>query len=58
VVVAVPVGALDACQAIAREADELVCLAIPEPFVAVGVHFRHFEPVEDEQVEAILRARS
>jgi putative phosphoribosyl transferase len=56
-VVAVPVAASDACQAISAEVDEFVCLAAPEPFYSVGTHYTHFEAVPDDQVEAILRGR-
>jgi putative phosphoribosyl transferase len=55
-VVAVPVGSGEACAALAAEADELVCLAIPALFWAVGLHYADFRPTEDAEVEAILRA--
>lgn len=54
IVVAVPVGAPDACAALRQEADEVVCLAEPEMFHAVGLHYEHFEPVEDSEVQEIL----
>lgn len=54
-VVAVPVGAREACAALREEVDELVCLAMPEPFGAVGYFYQNFEPTEDAQVESILR---
>jgi predicted phosphoribosyltransferase len=54
-VVAVPVGAREACAALSKEADEVVCLAMPEPFGAVGYFYENFEPTEDAQVESILR---
>ncbi|HEU5171869.1 MAG TPA: phosphoribosyltransferase family protein [Gemmatimonadales bacterium] len=53
-IVAVPVGAADTCEAIAREVDELVCPARPEPFRAVGVHYEQFEQVEDDVVARLL----
>jgi predicted phosphoribosyltransferase len=37
-------------------ADEVVCLEVPEPFVAVGQAFREFGPVTDEDVVRILRS--
>jgi predicted phosphoribosyltransferase len=37
-------------------ADEVVCLEVPEPFVAVGQAFREFGPVTDEDVIRILRS--
>jgi predicted phosphoribosyltransferase len=54
-VAAVAVGSLDALQVIRRQADEVVCLAAPEPFVAVGRFFDDFAPVSDDEVREILR---
>jgi len=53
-VVAVPVGAREACAALRREADEVVCLAEPEPFGAVGVYYQRFDAVPDQVVTQIL----
>jgi predicted phosphoribosyltransferase len=39
-----------------KEADEVVCLYIPEFFMAVGQFFDDFSQVTDEQAIAILRA--
>ncbi|HTO87538.1 MAG TPA: phosphoribosyltransferase family protein [Thermoanaerobaculia bacterium] len=54
-IVAVPVGSREACAALGNEADEVVCLSMPEPFGAVGYFYRHFEPVEDAEVDRLLR---
>lgn len=40
---------------IRAEADEVVCLAEPEEFYAVGQFFEDFAQVSDEEVVAILR---
>lgn len=40
---------------IAREADEAVCLEVPEFFYAVGEFFEDFSQVSDEEVIASLR---
>jgi len=40
-----------------READDLVCLAAPEPFFAVGQWYRDFHQVSDIEVQNLL-ARS
>jgi putative phosphoribosyl transferase len=56
-VVAVPVGAEETCEELARQVDEVVCLAMPEPFCAVGFYYRQFHAVPDDEVEAILRQR-
>jgi predicted phosphoribosyltransferase len=57
-VVAVPVGSEDACQALRAEADEVVCPWIPEDFGAVGFFYENFEPTEDDEVRGILREHS
>jgi predicted phosphoribosyltransferase len=54
IVVAVPVGARQACAAMREDADEVVCLAQPEPFYAIGPHYQTFEQVEDATVIALL----
>lgn len=53
-VVAVPVGSREACSALRKEADELVCPYEPELFWAVGLYYERFEPTPDEEVTAIL----
>jgi predicted phosphoribosyltransferase len=54
IVVAVPVGAAQACETIRREADDLVCLRIPEPFEAVGQWYDDFTQTSDAEVHALL----
>jgi putative phosphoribosyl transferase len=53
-VVAVPVGSRFACDVIQAKVDEIVCLAKPEPFGAVGLFYREFLQTEDDEVERIL----
>lgn len=55
-VVAVPVAAADTVAALRNEADEVVCLATPEPFGAVGRFYRDFTQVTDEEVRQLLLA--
>ena len=58
VVVAVPVGAADTCAALRDEADEVACVAAPEPFEAVGIWYEDFGQTGDDEVRALLaRAR-
>ncbi len=38
-----------------REVDDIVVLAVPGSFFAVGEWYRNFEPVEDEEVCQLLR---
>jgi putative phosphoribosyl transferase len=54
VVVAVPVGAPETCAAIAKLADDLVCLETPDPFYAVGLWYQDFEQTDDEEVHDLL----
>jgi predicted phosphoribosyltransferase len=59
IVVAVPVGAAETCELLRREADEVVCAAMPAPFRAVGLWYRDFPQATDEEVRLLLeRARS
>lgn len=55
-VLAVPVAPPDSLEALRREVDRVVCLAEPEPFYAVGVHYADFHQVEDDEVIATLAA--
>ena len=54
VIVAVPVGTRVACARLARSVDDLVCLATPEPFVAVGRWYRNFIQTSDYEVQTLL----
>jgi len=54
VIVAVPIGSRAACQRLAKEVDDLVCLTAPEPFYAVGQWYRDFHPVSDIEVQNLL----
>jgi putative phosphoribosyl transferase len=54
VVLAVPVAPHDTLMALTREVDRIVCLAEPEPFRAIGLHYRDFHQVSDAEVIAAL----
>ncbi|HWI16535.1 MAG TPA: phosphoribosyltransferase [Vicinamibacterales bacterium] len=54
VIVAVPVGAPSTCAALARDADEAICVRMPDPFVAVGLWYRDFAPTSDHEVRELL----
>jgi putative phosphoribosyl transferase len=56
VIVAAPVAAAESAQRLRDEADDVVVLATPEPFFAVGLWYRHFEAVDDGEIAAILEA--
>ncbi len=53
-VLAVPVASRDAVEALRAECDEIVVLATPDPFIAVGHHYRDFTQVSDGEVMAYL----
>jgi putative phosphoribosyl transferase len=57
VVVAVPVAGKEVADAIAKEADELVVLRIPEHFRAVAQAYENWYDVSDEEVLDLLRER-
>lgn len=54
VILAIPIGARDAVERLARECDQVVALETPEPFWAVGRYYARFEQTSDEQVIALL----
>jgi predicted phosphoribosyltransferase len=54
-VVAVPVGSREACQALRAEADEVVCLHAPASFNAVGSYYLRFDQTSDEEVRRLLQ---
>ena len=54
VIVAVPVGAVSTCADLAAEADDVVCVRTPDPFVAVGLWYRDFTPTTDYEVRSLL----
>ena len=53
-VCAVPVAPPDTLERIRAYADEVVCLAAPSDFRAVGQFYAEFPQIEDAEVEAIL----
>jgi len=53
-VLAVPVAPADSLRDLAAECDDIVCLATPEPFYAVGQHYRDFTQTEDDEVVRLL----
>lgn len=49
-VVAVPVAPDDVLRSVRAEVDDVVCLATPQPFDAIGRHYRDFHQVSDDEV--------
>jgi putative phosphoribosyl transferase len=56
IVIAVPVAPPSTCSQLQFEADELVCLEMPEPFYGVGQFYDDFSQVSDEEVKELLDA--
>lgn len=54
VIVAVPVGPPETIAKLRKAADEAICLAQPEYFMALGEFYQDFRPVEDEEVKRLL----
>ena len=54
-IIAVPVGAVDTCASLRFEADEVMCLETPEPFVGVGRFYQDFSQTSDDEVQKLLR---
>jgi putative phosphoribosyl transferase len=54
VVVAVPVAPRETVRVLEAEADEVVCLATPAPFLAIGQWYRNFNQVSDDEVRRLL----
>jgi len=53
-IVAAPVIAAGTAEALRSVADEVACIASPAEFLAVGVWYKDFEQVSDEQVVSLL----
>lgn len=54
IVVAVPVGAAATVAELEQQADEVVCVATPEPFWAVGTWYHDFSQTSDAEVRQLL----
>lgn len=55
VVLAVPVAPLETLRALRDEVDDVVCLATPSPFYAIGQFYADFTQVSDQDVVRILK---
>jgi len=54
IVVAVPVAPPDTVAVLRGEAEEVVCLATPDPFMAIGCWYEDFPQTSDDEVKALL----
>jgi predicted phosphoribosyltransferase len=55
IVSAIPVAPADTLDEVAAQADEVVCLATPEPFYGVGQFYEDFSQTSDHEVRELLR---
>jgi putative phosphoribosyl transferase len=58
VILAVPVGAADSLRTLQADADEVVCLYIPERLYSVGEWYEDFSATCDDEVVELLRDAS
>lgn len=56
VVLAVPVAPPSADRALRGDADEVICLEMPDRFLAIGEWYEDFAQTSDEEVVGLLRA--
>ena len=54
IIVAVPVAPHETVDFFERLVDEMICLATPEPFHAVGLWYEDFRQTTDEEVQRLL----
>lgn len=54
VIIATPVASAQAVRKLQQAADEVICLYVPDDFMAVGQFYRDFSQVSDEEVMKFL----
>ena len=57
VILGVPVAPKETLRQLRPEADEIVCLEMPDPFIAVGAHYIEFSQLTDAEVIPLLEER-
>lgn len=55
IIAAIPVAPQETLAAIRRLADQVICMATPDPFYSVGAWYTHFDQVSDDEVRRCLR---
>lgn len=53
IIAALPVAPIDVYEILA-DADQIICLKTPEPFYGVGMHYKSFPQLSDEEVKDML----
>jgi putative phosphoribosyl transferase len=54
IVIAAPIAPQSTVTRLRRDVDDVVCVAIPEPFYGVGQFYHDFSQVSDEEVNELL----
>lgn len=54
IVLAVPVAPYQTIEDLKTDADEVICLSVPDFFMAIGAHYQDFTQTTDEEVIALL----
>jgi predicted phosphoribosyltransferase len=57
ILVAVPVAAPEQLDEVRAQCDDVLCLAAPDSFQAVGQWYEDFRPVDDDEAAALLAGR-
>lgn len=55
IILALPIAAQEICAEMEKEVEQMICLENEEPQYAVGLYYRHFPEVTDEEVCELLR---
>jgi predicted phosphoribosyltransferase len=55
VIAAAPVMSRQAHRILTEAADQCECVAVPEPFYGVGIHYLDFQQTTDDEVRTVLR---
>jgi putative phosphoribosyl transferase len=58
IVVAVPVAPVEVCREFAAEVDQIICLAMPDPFSAIGQWYEDFSQNTDAEVCHLLACQT
>jgi len=54
IIVAVPIGASETLELLRKEADKVICLAVPDMLFSIGQWYRDFTQVSDDEVCSLL----
>jgi putative phosphoribosyl transferase len=57
-ILAVPVAPSETIEELRSEVEEIVCLHMPEPFLAIGIHYIDFHQISDDEVIRLLAEHS